>query len=153
MPRATIQAKNAAVGSLYSAQSKTDGTYSLELLPGTYEISISGPSPVIFPFERKGVAVQPGQTVRIDARLEDVGLGTPGDGGATLLSLVMPPPAPTGPPPRAAGGKPDLSGVWLPALPSVVLAPDLMEWAQKLQMERLSNGAKDFPETHCLPNG
>jgi hypothetical protein len=71
--------------------------------------------------------------------------------------------------PRAANGKPDLSGIWwvpdysiegidAPPKYSVNLAADLdpaslgmLPWAEALVQERLGQQRKDFPMSKCLP--
>jgi hypothetical protein len=68
-------------------------------------------------------------------------------------------PAPSGPAPRTADGKPDLSGVWGPdrnfiydigsALKKGETLP-LQPWAADQAKQRLS---KDDPEARCLPTG
>jgi len=65
----------------------------------------------------------------------------------------------TGPPPKAADGHPDLSGLWAPPanfsfdISKAVKAGstiDPLPWAAKLTAERMS---KDDPEALCLPTG
>ena len=67
------------------------------------------------------------------------------------------------PPRRAANGKPDLSGFWMPADPVkylLNLAADLKSedvplqpWAQGLYKERIENNGKDHPGVRCWPSG
>jgi len=80
-------------------------------------------------------------------------------GGDAIEVSARSPKPPEGPAPRAAGGKPDLSGIWSPEHTfiydiSVSLAPGetlpLQPWAAKLTAERQS---KDDPEANCLPTG
>ncbi len=74
-----------------------------------------------------------------------------------------------GPVPRAADGRPDLSGIWwvpdgsiegidAPPKYSLNLAADLdpaalgmLPWAQELVKQRQENMRKDMPASHCLP--
>jgi hypothetical protein len=83
-----------------------------------------------------------------------------GTGGAPTMN---------GPAPRAADGKPDLSGIWwvpdgsiegidAPPKYSLNLAADLdpaalgmLPWAQELMKQRQDNMRKDMPASHCLP--
>jgi hypothetical protein len=61
------------------------------------------------------------------------------------------------PAPKAADGKPDLSGVWTidARNPANVLKPgDVQPWAEALTKERQENLGKDNPSSvHCLPFG
>ena len=61
---------------------------------------------------------------------------------------------PSGPTPRTADGKVDLSGVWSPGLSFANLGQvPLQPWAEKVYKERRENLSKDDPEGHCLPAG
>src|SRR3990167_7460138 len=83
----------------------------------------------------------------------------PEGGGVAIVSLERFKTKSSGPAPRTADGKPDLSGLWGPDRNfmgdiSRALKPGeelpLQPWALKLTNERLS---KDDPNANCLPAG
>ena len=153
LPTATVRVKNTATGVSYSTQSAANGAYTLAgLPPGTYDMSVD-PPPLFIPFERRNIQVQAGQTFRVDVALNDGNLGTLGDGGADFQKMIAPQPAPIGPAPRTREGKTDLSGVWLPSLPSASVRAEPLSWAEAIARERQENFGKDIPSSHCLPLG
>lgn len=153
IPNALVQAKNESTSASHSAKSAANGSYSLSgLAPGNYEITVNYP-PIFLPFSRKDVKVQTGQMALLDIRLDDVLLNTLGDSGAEFIKLIAPQPAPKGPAPRTREGTPDLSGVWLGALPSDPGMPEPLPWVEALSKKRLQEMQKDIPSAHCLPFG
>jgi hypothetical protein len=67
---------------------------------------------------------------------------------------------PTGPVPKAADGKPDLSGAWEPNafrqnvdLLSTGVEIPFQPWAEKLYKEHKENISREDPEARCLPPG
>src|SRR5271157_2236091 len=67
---------------------------------------------------------------------------------------------PSGPAPRNAEGKPDISGAWAPNairqnvdLVGTGVEVPFQPWAEKVYTERKENISKDDPEARCLPPG
>jgi hypothetical protein len=82
-----------------------------------------------------------------------------GPGGVIAVNGVRDenlPTPPAGSAPRAANGKPSLSGVWLSGnynFANMGGALPLQPWAQKLMEERQATQSRDDPEAKCLPAG
>jgi len=150
---ATIQAKNVATGAIYKAVTSPNGDYTLSRLsPGSYELSINLPG--FKAYEQRNIALQAGQTLRTDIRLEDSGsLNTLGEDRAAFGTIFVGPPPPEGPTPRGPDGRPDLSGVWYGPKPVGEQSdkPELLPWAEATAKERLENNGKDHPFSRCLP--
>jgi hypothetical protein len=153
--KAKIQAKNSATGAMFSAESGADGNYTLGRVPaGAYELSASGAG--FFAYQQQNVLVGAGQTLNLDIRLHFDPQNTLGDNPGALFDnpLSRKPPL-TGPAPRMPDGKPDLSGVWLPAIPidSGFAQPEPLPWAAAVLKQRVEDHGKDIPSGRCLPLG
>ena len=151
VPTADVQAKNVQTGMVYNTTAVAKGNYSLSKLPaGTYDVTVP-PIGFTFPkFERKGIAIQAGQTARLDIRLTFGGnLGTPGD-DISLLIRQSSKVSPSGPAPRGKDGKPDFSGVWL-GNPSDGDVPEMLPWADAITKQRRAKGGAGNPGESCLP--
>src|SRR5579871_1098616 len=143
----SIRAKNQQTGAVIEAITAADGSYSVDLPKGSYDVFFSKVCYAQMP--RRNVAIAAGGLVRIDQTLPGIiNCGTPGELGALLLREANR--APTGPTPRAVDGKPDLSGVWYPG---GLVDPEevpFQPWAMALARQRQ---VKDDPRAHCLPTG
>jgi hypothetical protein len=150
---ASIQAKNVSSGTLFKAVSSANGSYRLSALPaGTYELTVAPPG--FKPYEKRDVALQARQTLRLDIQLEDgISLNTLGEDRAAAGKLFVGAPPPDGPTPRAPDGHPDLSGVWYGATPAEGESekPEPLPWTDPIVKERTENNAKDHPMSRCLP--
>ncbi len=149
---AAVEAKNEA-GVQYQAKSTASGAYALPQLPaGTYHIEIA--SPGLQRFAKDKVAVQAGESVHLDARLEDfISLGALGEDRTFFASVYEAHSTSAGPTPRTPDGKPDFSGVWHPLRDLDVGKPELLPWAEELTKKRIAENFKDIPTSFCLPSG
>jgi hypothetical protein len=147
-----VQATSVSTKAVYTANSSGKGLYTLTALPpGAYDISVAKLG--FNPFVQKGVTVAAAETLRLDIHLTDYQLDTLGDGREFRIDLLSPHPAPSGPTPRTASGKPDLSGVWYAQRPVDPGQPDPLPWAAALLRERAANNSKDAPGARCLTRG
>jgi hypothetical protein len=150
---AAIKATSAS-GVQFQATSGAAGVYTLSDLPsGTYRLLIQGAG--MKPFVKADVVLDPGQTLHLNARLEDfANLNTLGDGREVIENVFSKTHAvPSGPAPRLANGKPDLSGVWYSQRIVDLGHPELTAWAEKITRERQANDLRDAPSSRCLPFG
>ena len=155
VPGVPVQARNTASGETFRALGSATGDYAVAQLPaGTYEVSVTMPGFSFIPFLDLNVVVGAGQRLRFDIVLKSGNLGTIADDPYMYLSGIRAKAASlTGPAPRTADGKPDLSGVWNGKDDLFPERPALLPWAASILNERLQNDLKDHPNARCLPAG
>ncbi len=157
VPRILLQAANVATKVVYRATASARGEYSIPQLPaGTYQLTTPVLTPGFRLFIRDDLQITPGQTVKLDIRLEEgIALNTLGDGRdffAARAALARPAP-PTGVAPRMQDGRPDFSGYWAAGASSDLGVPEFEDWAVALSRERLADDLRDLPQARCLPTG
>jgi len=149
---AVILATNAESKAVYKATTAAKGQFTLTQLPaGKYVLSSFTPG--FNPFVRPNVEVEAGRELHLDLHFLDVQLNTLGDGREFFTAIDSGHKAPSGPTPRTADGKPDLTGVWYQRRVVDAGKPEPKPWAAKLIKERAENFGKDMPQTYCMPLG
>ena len=149
---APVQVRNKATGAVARTVSKNDGRYSFtNLAAGTYELSIAMPCCAYSRF-REEVTLAAGQAAQLNAPLRETINGTTlgDDPGRTAAMMSKRAKIPSRPVPRA-GGKPDLSGIWLDTGDPYPEQAELLPWAAAIQKDRNDNFGKDHPHNRCLP--
>lgn len=148
-----VQVKNAASGAVFKTTTSAKGKYTIsDLPPGVYDVSVSAPG--LRPYEKKGVNVDASQTVALDIRLEDTTqLNTLGEDRTHLVADQKRDIPPSGPTPRMADGKPDLSGVWWRARTVDPGHPEFLPEAIAITNHRRETNNAESPQAHCLPSG
>jgi hypothetical protein len=149
----TVRLKNSATDSVFEIRGSDQGVYTFSKLPpGSYDLTVPEMGFTFAKLEVKNLVVKPGQTSRLNLRLvysPTGNLGTPGDDYFGFNRSKW---APSGKPaPRAADGKPDLSGMWNVTVGGEMEKADLLPWAEAVVKEREANGGIDNPSNFCLP--
>jgi len=145
--------KNKVTGKIARASSNSDGHYTFSGLDaGMYQLSIVMPCCAYNRFNKE-VTLDAGQRMQLDIRLTETVNGTTlGDDPGRLAAVMRKrDKVPTKPAPRTAGGKPDLSGIWVNTGDPYPEQPELLPWAAAIFKARAENYGKDDPHNRCLP--
>jgi hypothetical protein len=149
LPDAEVRVRNIVTGQVVVTTTSQAGRFSVAVDPGTYEL-FAAPAGYI-QLARRQIEVRAGQSTPVDATLADnANAGTPGEIFFLFAREGHQPPS--GPTPRTADGRPDLSGVWLPGADLEPEIPPYQPWAAAVARERGGN-VSDDPRAHCLPTG
>jgi hypothetical protein len=144
-----IRVKNVDTGDVKVTTTSATGEYSVAVAPGTYDVF--GARVGYVAFARRQLVVQSGATIQADGVLGDnPNAGTPGE--IPFLYQRAENKAPSGPAPKTAYGKPDLSGVWFPGPDLEPEVPSFQPWAAAEAKKRASRPGED-PRALCLPTG
>jgi len=153
VPNIPVQAKNSQTGATQRTSTSASGVYTFaQLLPGTYQLLVPAVGFTFDKFEQKDLAVETGQTVRLDIKMPwGPNLGTPGDDPSLFLRNKYA--SQSGPVPRTADGKPDLSGVWNSNDDPDPEEPSMLPWAAALSNKWIEDKFREGPSGFCLPGG
>ena len=150
-PLASVQVriKNVDTGNVTVATTSSAGEYAVAVTPGTYDVFAAQVGYVAF--ARRQLVVAAGATIRADGVMADnANAGTPGE--IPFLYQRAEAKVPSGPAPKTADGKPDLSGVWFPGPDLEPEVPAFQPWAAAEAKKRASRPGDD-PRALCLPTG
>lgn len=144
-----VRIKNTATGEVMTTTTSPTGEYSMRVTPGRYEVFASQVGYVSLAL--RDLEVRAGAVVTADGVMRDnPNAGTPGEIYFLYDRAGRKPP--TGPAPKAANGKPDLSGVWLPGQDLEPEVPPYQPWAAEAA-KRYASRPGDDPRAQCLPSG
>lgn len=152
---ATLYLKNMATGATQSMNLPLNGEFTFSgLEPGIYDLSIPIQSAMYSAFEQTTITIASGETLKTNLQIEwGINLGTIGD-DPTMLGADMRKRAgdTSGPPPRNADGKPDLSGMWynIPGDRGARPQPPLQPWAEEMN-KQLQKINRQHAGVYCLP--
>lgn len=144
-----VRIKNTGSGEVKTTTTSPTGEYSMRVTPGRYEVfaNLVGYGSLAL----RDLDVRAGAVVKADGVMRDnPNAGTPGEIYFLYDRLGKTPP--TGPTPKTADGRPDLSGVWLPGQDLEPEVPPFQPWAAEAA-SKYADRPGDDPRAQCLPSG
>ena len=144
-----VRIKNTGTGEVTTATTSPTGEYSMRVTPGRYEVFAVQVG--YGTLALRDLEVRAGAVVKADGVMRDnPNAGTPGEIYFLYDRAGKKPP--TGPAPKTADGKPDLSGVWLPGQDLEPEVPPFQPWAAEAA-NKYRDHPGDDPRARCLPIG